>query len=1108
MNTNLRKRICLLSYFERFPIKHFLIIVIGLFVTMGGYSQNLNQKITIQASQIDLKEFFRQVEQKTTYTFVYRDIILDEKKDISVNATDKSLEEVLNQVLGNKNLDYRISNKTIVLIKKEAGQVSSLSKKKPVTGVIKDETGEPIPGVSVAVKGTTIGTITDADGKYSLEVPEGGILVFSFVGYEKQEITADNKTSIDVVLAEDTKILDEVVVVGYGTIKKRDHTGSLSSVDAQKLQDTHKPSIGAALQGQIAGVDIVKTNNKPGAGFNIMVRGQNTIKAEPGGDSRTDMNDINAPLYVVDGMFVNSISDIAPDDIERIDILKDASSTAIYGSRGANGVVIISTKRGAEGKSHVEYNGSISIGRAMNQPNFLNASEYVQYRIDRDKGAHWTDKTYEPDLQTLLGNQQYNNYINGKSINWADEVLETSISHSHSARIYGNGKGLAYTFGLSYTNEDGIIGYDGYERYNVSSSIDKQLNNFFKAGVNIYTAYEVTKNSGTETFRSLYRLNPLTDKYNDDGTLRLYPDATIGNLSNPFLEMENLVTEKKGIHVFGNVYLEYKPLDWIKFTTTFTPDVTYTRYGEYRGKDTKSSKGNQAATRAYYNTDNLLKYTWDNLAYAERKFGEDHNVNGMLGSSWYKSMYEYANVRADAMPNDHYQWYNLKAGTMNSMESSYRQEQLMSYFARFNYTYQDKYLMTVTGRYDGSSKLAKENRWCFFPSAALGWRISEEAFLKDKTAISDMKLRLSYGISGNNGGDRIIPYVSTQEVKNDKYIFGNTGVNSAYLSAFENKNLTWEKTKEWNLGLDLTLFNGRIGLTVDAYDRRTDDLIMQRTMSQMNGFSYMWDNVGKAKNTGLEIGLSTVNIKTKDFTWSTNINFATNHNEITELNDGYTEDRANGWFVGESIGAVWTYKHIGFWQENEVGEAAKYGLVPGSIKVVDRDNSQTPSNDDDKFIIGSLFPSWTGGITNTFKYKDIDLSFFIYTRQGQYSFSQFHRSFSMMDNVSFNVIKLDYWTPENPNGTWNRPGVTPGETDATHYMKTSFTKVGYINLGYNIPSKVLNKTGISKLRVYASCQNPFVFTDYDGWDPETASENTYTQYAMIRTFMFGLNLTF
>lgn len=901
-------------------------------------------------------------------------------------------------------------------------------------------------------------------------------------------------------------MLDEVVVVGYGTVKKKDLTGSLSSVTTDQLLETNRTNIGGALQRQVAGVDAVRANNKPGAGFNFMIRGQNTIKAQNGSDDeQTDINNINPPLYVVDGMFVSSIDDIAPDDIDRIDILKDASSTAIYGSRGANGVVLITTKRGGEGKSYVEYSGTVSFGKAMNQPQMLNAEEYAQYRIDRAKGNNYTDPNYTPDLPTLLGSQYYNNYINGKDLNWRDEVLETSVSHSHNARIYGSGTGLTYTFGVGYTKDDGIIGKDGYERYNFSTSINKKLNDYFKAGMNMYSAYSVKQGAGTETFRTLYRLTPLTDMYEEDGSLRLYPDENYTGLTNPLLEQDNVITQDKTIHVFGNLFLEYAPASWIKFTTTFIPDVSYWRGAEYRAKDSKSANGNQGSTRAIYDTNNHLKYTWDNVLYGEQQFG-DHGFNLTLGTSFYKSMYENAHIRTDGVTNDKYLWYNLAAGTdIKELTSGYTQEQLMSYFGRFNYDYKGRYLFTLTGRWDGSSKLAAGHKWKFFPSAAAAWRITEENFMRNVNTLDNLKLRLSYGVSGNNG---VGAYSSAQTVGNSKYIFGNENVyNSAWITGFENNTLTWETTAEVNLGLDFSLFNYRLNGTVDLYNRRTSNIIMDRVMSIMTGYDNVTDNVGKVDNRGIELSLNTVNIKTKDFTWSTTLNFTTNQNKIVSLNDGSTEDKSNGWFVGKSIGAVYTYKFLGFWQQDEAEEAAKYGLMPGSIKVEDKDQNYVLDNED-KEVVGSIFPTWTGGITNNFTYKNFDLSFFIQTRQGQYSYSQFHRSHSMGDREEFNVIKLNYWTPENPTGTWYHPGVAVGEWGAVGYMKTSYTKVGYITVGYTLPKPALEKIGLTKLRIYASCNNPFIFTNYEGWDPETASENSYTQYPMVRSFLLGLNMTF
>lgn len=976
-----------------------------------------------------------------------------------------------------------------------------------VKGVVTDKQGEPLIGVNVVEKGTTNGNITDLDGNFTLTVEKGHTLVFSYVGFISQEVKVTGN-SMNITLLDDAQSLEEVVVVGYGTVKRKDLTGSLTSVDTKKLLETNNNNAAAAMQGQIAGVDIQRSNNKPGAGINIMVRGQNNISAMKGGDEMTNMNDINQPLYVVDGMFVDNINDIAPDDIERIDVLKDASSTAIYGSRGANGVVIVSTKRGTAERSHVEYNGSVSFGQATNLPDMLNGDEYVQYVYDYAKGRNWTNPNYEPDMKTELGEVKYNKWQNKEYMDWADDVFRTAISTTHNLRIYGNGKGLNYTFGAGYTSENGIIENDNFTRYNFSTAIDKQINPYLKMGTNIYTAYSIKSNSGTEAFRQIYRLSPLTDKYDSEGNLLLYPDATAGTtITNPWCDIENQKTESKNLHVFGNLYLEIKPVKWLKFTTTFTPDATFNRYGEYRGLETKSSGNNMDKTRAVYQNYNQIKYTWDNLLYAEQRFGE-HNMNLTLGTSWYKYQYEYGGMQARGFTTDHYQWYNLGAGTLYAPETgtSFTQEQLMSYLARFNYDFKGRYLLTLTGRYDGSSKLAAGHRWAFFPSAAVGWRISDEAFLRNVEAINNLKLRVSYGVSGNDHS--VSAYQSRQNVSNSWYLFGtNSYAQTAYLSTFENASLSWEKTKEWNIGLDYAFFNGRINGSIDFYDRRTSDIIMDRKMSQINGFTSVKDNVGKVLNRGLEISLNTINVQTKDFSWTTNINFTTNHNEILALSNGAQKDEANGWFVGQPIGVVWTYEADGIWQEDEAEEAKKYGLAPGNLKLKDLNHDYAFTNED-KVFKGSIFPTWTGGMTNTFKYKDIDLSVFVYTRQGQWSYAQFYRQLN--DDVNKNIPDVNYWTPENPTGTWMRPGINKlgQEMDAIVYTKTSFTKIGYINLGYSVPQKALKKIKMSKLRIYASVQNPFVWTKYLGWDPETASENTYTQYPMTRSFVIGLNATF
>ncbi|MCD8044036.1 MAG: TonB-dependent receptor [Tannerellaceae bacterium] len=917
---------------------------------------------------------------------------------------------------------------------------------------------------------------------------------------------------MNITLREKTELLSDVVVIGYGTAKKTDFTGSLTTITGDAILASNKQSAAAAIQGTIPGVDIVKSGNYPGAGFDIMIRGQNTVaKVGSDGDNTTALNGLNPPLYVIDGIMMDNMQDISPDDIERIDVLKDASSTAIYGSRGANGVVLITTKKGREGKAAVEYNGFVSFTQATNLPEMMNGEEWANYRVERYIGNNW--RTYDgsgnrPTVEDVFGSgsQYYKNYRDGNSVDYVDALLKTAVSHNHSVRLYGSGTGLVYSFGAGYTEENGVTGVENYKRYTFSASIDKEINSKLKAGINLYATY-TERVETPETIRQAYRLNPLTDMFDEEGALNPFPDNALTNVANPLTEKDYFQRQTKGLRTFGNLYLEYKPMDWLNFKTTFSPNVYFDRMGEYRGVNSKTGRGSWENTRAYYNTGNNIRYAWTNVLSADKQFG-DHSLNGMVGSEWEKDLGDTMDSQVRGFTSDYYLFYSLQqASNRYELNSYYEQEQWMSYFARFNYTYKGKYMLTLTGRYDGSSKLSTDNRWKFFPSAALAWRVNEEAFMKDVSSIDNLKLRLSYGKSGNNNSIR--RYTTTSNITSSYYVFGDNEPTTASRYGFSNQNLTWETTNEVNLGIDFSFFNYRLNGSVDLYNRRTNGILMDRVMSIMNGANETTDNVGTVDNRGIELSLSSVNLQTRDFKWTTSLNFTTNKNKLVRLSDGSERDEANGWFVGQSIGVIWNYEPVGFWSSGEADQAAKYGLEPGSIKVREV-NGDTESSNEDKVFRGSAFPTWTGGMTNTFTYRDIDLSIFIYTRQGQWSYSQFHRTTALDDNERFNKMKnLNYWTYENQaNATWHRPGVNPGMTDALMYMKTSFTKIGYITLGYNMPKKVLQNTAISKFRVYASCQNPFVFTNYEGWDPETASMSTETGYMMTRSFVLGLNLTF
>ncbi len=1084
----------------------------------------LAQKVTLPNQTVTIKQVMSQIEKQTGYKFFYNNTQINVTRKVTISSRKENLDEVLNRLFSRTNIDYKIVEKTIVLSISSEGKRSehitsaegTLGKRK-VTGRIVDQMGEPIIGATVREKGTNNATVTDLDGNFTLlGLNNNSTLEVSYVGFQMKDLLVGNNTHLDITMKEDNKQLEEVVVVGYGVAKKSDFTGSLTSVTSDNIVDSHKQSAAAALQGTIAGVDITRNGNNPGSGFNIMVRGQNTITNSGTGNA----NGINSPLYVIDGMMMDNMNDIAPDDIERIDVLKDASSTAIYGSRGANGVVIVTTKNGSavKEKTNVEYNGFISFTTANHLPDMLNGSEYADYKVERFMGNNWKDYTYtgkRADYGQALTTQAYNNYISGKSVDWVDALLQTAVSQNHALRVYGSSKGLVYSFGVGYTDEAGVTGTDNYKRYNFSMSIDKEINKKLKVGMSIYTAYTKTKTS-PETVRQAYRLNPLTDMYNEDGSLRTFPDDGLTNVSNPLVEKKNDTTETLALHTFGNAYLQFKPIDWITFKTQLSPDAYFDRYGMYYGAQSKNGKGNPANATANTKNTNTLKYTWTNTLNFDKKVG-NHVLGLLVGSEWVKSKEDAISTKVKNFPTDLYKWYNLAAAANKSLSdvvgSDYIQDQWFSFFARANYSYKDRYLITATGRYDGSSRLAAGHRWKFFPSAAIGWRITEEDFMKKYRWVDNLKLRISYGMSGNN--HNVNPYSTQSNVINYSYNFGSNAT-SSIIKNLANSQLSWETTKEWNFGLDYSLLQGRINGTVDYYRRRTNNILMNRVLSEMTGYSSVMDNVGVVDNNGIELSLSLVPIRTKDFTWKMNFNFTSNHNEIKELAGGATRDEANEWFVGQSVGVVWNYKKVGYWKKGDEGydRALALGLAPGSVKVYEKDgyNGDWTTTTDDKVFLGSRYPKWTGGLTNTFLFKNWSLLVNIYTRQGQWSYSQFHWTTARDDNNLFNHLNLKYWSEANENDKdieWCRPGLSnPGEITALLWQKTSFVKVGYITLGYDAPRSFIQKLGLSKLHAYVSCQNPFVFTDYKGLDPEAASNGTDSMYFMTRSWEIGLNLTF
>ncbi|MEK6478981.1 TonB-dependent receptor [Catalinimonas sp. 4WD22] len=997
---------------------------------------------------------------------------------------------------------------------------------KTITGKVTDENNDPLPGVSILVKNTTTGTVTDIEGNYRLNVSDDATtLVFSSVGYTTEEVAIGDQNVINVSLVPDIQALGEVVVVGYGEVKRTDLTGSVVSMDAEQLEKVNKVDAVSSLQGQVPGVVIQRTDNKPGSGgFNIRIRGASTINTNETA-AQGGFNPGQNPLFIVDGIFVDDISFLNPADIERMDVLKDASATAIYGSRGSNGVVIIKTKRGSEGKLSVRYNNYVGVKQAYHLPPNYNGPEYVEFLKDVVVGNQFAsgDLDYRREdvvLSDYLDEEEMQNVADGVNTDWVDLILQNGFQTNHTVDLSGGSETTVYGVGFGYTKDEGNIEGEDFTRFNLRGNFSSDLADWLNLSYNNYVTMAIQNTGSWEAFRSAYRLKPIGRPYNEDGTLKFWPTQKETQITNPLFDPANITKEDKYLQYLGDIALKITPLEGLTFTTKFSPNIKFTRYGEYRGLYSKSTNGNIASRRAQVNNFNYFSYTWDNIANYSRSFGNIHNLNATLVYSQYMERRESYFTQVRNFSTDDYKFYNLDAGLdINDLSSDFAKQSIESYTARVNYGLLDKYLFTLTGRYDGASILSDQNKWAFFPSAAFAWRIVEEDFMSDQNIFSEAKLRLSYGQTGNNGqGGGLSPLGSQSLLVASSTNLGDASVQTLYINSLANADLTWERTTEVNLGIDFGFLNNRIYGSIDVYNRKNTDIIFFRPLPSVTGFGGTFDNVGESTNKGIEFGLNTVNFDNNAFKWTTNFNFSLNRNTIDKLYGGLDDimftvqgtSLINR--VGEPIGSIYNYELDGVWQLDEADEAAKYDQFPGQVKVVDQNDDGQITPEEDRVIIGNVTPIWTGGITSTMNYKNFDFSFFVYTSQGNKIRSNFHNATSFpWDNVPsrvFNGYKIDYWTPTNPTDEWYQPGNGGQYQDVIKYRDVSFTKVGYITLGYTLPGTLLDRLNLGSLRMYATVQDPFIMTDYDGWDPENAGRNDWGAAFMSRTYMAGINLSF
>lgn len=978
-----------------------------------------------------------------------------------------------------------------------------------VTGIVKDIKGESLPGVSILVKGTKTGVSTDINGAFSINTTsDTDILVFSMVGFKTKEVSLKGISKLNVLLEEEVSSLDEVVVVGYGTIKKRDLTGAVSSVKAADITLTPTANVMDALQGKVSGMDILKSSGKAGAGVDIVVRGTRSIYGD------------NTPLYIIDGI-AGSYSSLNPSDIESIDVLKDASSTAIYGSAGSNGVVIITTKKGKAGRSTVNFDSFYGYNGFPKFPHGLTGDAYVQLKREAYRGEHGNYPEFMNDIFT--NPQHLAAYEAGKWVDWVDLSLKDGTQQNYSVSVNGGTEKTSAYLSLNYNNEKGLIANDGYKKYAVRANIDHTVSKYVKVGTNLQLTYTNNDQAAQNVFGNSLTFLPLGDAFDANGNINHIP---IDGVTNPLSDQikDQYVNNTLNTYFAGNAFIEIKPLKGLSYRSVFGTTLGSSRVGKYFG--TQSIANPEAGFKvpaAVITNDRDYNYRWENIVGYEFAINKDHQFNLTGVTAWAQNQWEQAYSGGSGFDLDSYSFYNLAGATTAVVRSSYIQTQSLSFVGRMNYNYKGKYLLSVSNRWDGVSRLSEGNKWDTFPAGAVAWRISDESFFKNVKSVSNLKLRAGYGVTGNSGG---VGAYGTQAggYNAPKPVgFGLTTAGPSFIlnSELANSELGWEKSYNTNIGLDAEFLKGIINLTVDWYNTDTKDLLYKRSMPASLGGSWgspfkMWQNIGETNNKGLEVMLNTHNLTSKNFSWSTVFTFAKNKEKIVSL-PGEKNLISDGLFMNQPIKTFYDYKYEGIWQESEAAEAAKYNSKPGDIKLQTdgtfKEDGTHSYNANDKVILGSSVPDWTGGIQNNFTYKGFDASVFVTARWGQMLASNLITRYDPTVGIGNSPDDIDYWTPENTDAYLTRPGLHSSVGgyigfDALKYVDGSFVKVRNITLGYTLQQALLRKLTMQKLRFYVTANNPFIFSKSSllkSQDPERGGSDNFP---ITKQFVLGLNVTF
>lgn len=1093
------------------------LISLCMFAFVGTSAQT--GTVTVKLRNASVKELFSAIEKQTSYRFSYRDAEIKGKGNVTISATNRELKQLLEGELSKLGLKYAVSGNKIIVT---PAAVAPSAQPKKVTGKVMDANGEPVIGASVMEKGTSNGTITDLEGQFSIMTSSNKKLVISYIGYLPVEVVADTKQVLNIFLQENTQLLDEVIVIGYGSTKRKDFTGSVSSV---KLEDSpiglvSNMSALESLKSNVSGLDIGSTTSAGGTP-SMMIRGQNSISGS------------NDPLVVVDGViFMGKISDINPNDIASFDVLKDATSAAAYGSRAANGVIMITTKKGKSGKPIISFNVSGGCQFWHLKPHLMNGEQWLEA----------ASAAYEVEKGSFLSPQEQLNYNQGKTVNWLDECSRVGWIQEYQTGISGSGNNVNYYLSTSYTNNRGVIKGDDYNRISVLGKVSTDITKWLQVGLDAAYTHSDWSGVGANLWSAIV-LSPYSMMYRPNGMLEARPDGR-GQGENPLWGVDDeSIKEDLDYHdnLRANAYLKVD-FPWIKglsYRLNYAGNLNYRKYGTFvheayyvpngsydddsrYSEDTKS--GYLSSANGYIANERTTSWVVDNILNYNRSFGK-HNIDLTAVATRDYNKYEYQYLYGKdfiSVGNTLLGLNGIHYATTQKINLNNWKRTNIGYVARASYSYADTYYFTTSYRRDGASVFGENNKWGNFYAFGSAWRITNESFMKDISFLNDMKLKLSWGTNGSQGLGQYstLSTIQAGQMSGIVYVFGNVskplyGINQNSLG---NKNLKWEKTEAWNFGFESSWFNNRLFLDLDAYFSRTYNQIFYRTIPVMTGYGGMYSSMGEVRNSGVDLTIRSVNIQNKDWRWSTGITFWLNRNKLTHLYgedldaDGIEDnDVGNGLFIGESIHSIYGYKQDGIVQTTDIEYMKANGVQAGTPKYVDMTGDGIITSDD-RVILGTTDPNFKLNLSNTLSYKDFELYVMIAgTFGGNGYFQQANPNAYITSGIrsqfASNGLYTSYWTEENPSNKYPRATFS-GDGYFLGLQSRAYVRVQDITLSYTFNQPWIKKAGINKLKVYVTGKNLATITGWEGGDPETGNTIFSGSYPVMTTVSMGLNLNF